>query len=67
MQVWGWHITPQAQNHPGSKGFGWFFRYLTFYSFTLQSATLGLSALNDVTRPVRCIFSSLSRPRSKQI
>lgn len=50
MKVWGWHLSPQAQNHPGAQGFGWFFRYLTFYSFTLQSATLGLSALSDVIR-----------------
>lgn len=50
MKVWGWHLSPQAQNHPGARGFGWFFRYLTFCSFTLQSVTLGLSALSDVVR-----------------
>lgn len=51
-QVWGWHLTPAASAHPGSQGFGWFFRYLTFYSFSLQAVTLGLSALADVTSVV---------------
>lgn len=31
-----WHTTPAALVLPGAQGFGWFFRYLTFYSFTLQ-------------------------------
>lgn len=48
IKVWGWHLSPQARGHPGATGFGWFFRYLTFYSFTLQSATLGLAALSDI-------------------
>ena len=39
--------------HPGAHGFGWFFRYLTFYSFSLQFATLGLSCLSDIAREVR--------------
>lgn len=57
IQVWGWHLTPEASAHPGSTGFGWFFRYLTFYSFSLQFGTLGLSCLSDITREVRRPFS----------
>lgn len=35
-KVWSWHWTPAASNLPGAQGFGFFFRYLTFCSFTLQ-------------------------------
>ena len=52
LQVWGWHLSPQAAAHPGAHGFGWFFRYLTFYSFSLQAATLALSALSDIVSVV---------------
>ena len=41
-RVWAWHLGAQASKLPGSKGFGWFFRYLTFCSFTAQTATLAL-------------------------
>ena len=40
LRVWLWHFTPQATLLPGSRGFGWFTRYLTFYSFTLQLVQL---------------------------
>jgi hypothetical protein len=42
--VWAWHWTPAAQGLPGASGFGWFFRYLTFYSYTAQTAGFGLAA-----------------------
>lgn len=45
--VWLWHLTPAAEGLPGAHGFGWFPRYLTFYSFTLQTAALGLAAADD--------------------
>jgi hypothetical protein len=51
--VLGWHLSVEASLHPGAHGFGWFFRYLTFYSFSLQFATLGLSCLSDIAREVR--------------
>lgn len=35
-RVWHWHTTPAALVLPGSTGFGWFFRYLTFWSYSLQ-------------------------------
>ena len=42
--VWAWHWSPAAAALPGARGFGRFFRYLTFYSYTLQTAAFGLSA-----------------------
>ncbi|KAK9815412.1 hypothetical protein WJX72_003239 [[Myrmecia] bisecta] len=44
-RVWLWHFTPAAAVLPGATGFGWFFRYLTFYSFTLQFGTLLLCCI----------------------
>lgn len=40
LRVWLWHFGPQAALLPGAKGFGWFSRYLTFYSFSLQLVQL---------------------------
>jgi hypothetical protein len=42
--VWGWHCTPAAGALPGTAGFGWFFRYLTFYAYTLQTLSFGVAA-----------------------
>ncbi|CAL8468421.1 g7961 [Coccomyxa elongata] len=37
LYVWTWHFTSDtAKVLPGASGFGRFFRYLTFYSYTLQ-------------------------------
>jgi hypothetical protein len=44
-RVWAWHFTPDAALLPGARGFGWFFKYLTFYSYTLQLFQLGLCCL----------------------
>lgn len=42
---------------PGARGFGWFFRYLTFCSYTLQLLQLGL-----------CVMVRLSRhPKQKYV
>ncbi|KAI8463616.1 MAG: FAR-17a/AIG1-like protein-domain-containing protein [Monoraphidium minutum] len=46
-RVWLFHLEPAAQALPGATGYGWFFRFLTFYSFTLQTAALGLAATED--------------------
>lgn len=48
-RVWLWHFTPAASQLPGAIGFGWFFRFLTFFSYTLQTLTLGLATLDDLT------------------
>lgn len=48
--VWTWHLTPAAAGLPGNHGFGWFFRFLTFYSFSLQTLQLGMATLDDLQR-----------------
>lgn len=48
--VWLWHLTPAASQLPGNFGFGWFFRFLTFYSFSLQTLQLGMATLDDLQR-----------------
>ena len=44
-RVWLWHTTPAALVLPGATGFGWFFRYLTFCSYTLQLVQFFLSVI----------------------
>ncbi|KAF8058861.1 hypothetical protein HT031_005429 [Scenedesmus sp. PABB004] len=51
--VWAWHLTPAAAPLPGNAGFGWFFRFLTFYSFTLQTLQLGMATVDDWQRAAR--------------
>lgn len=46
--VWGWHLTPQANLQEVAQEFGWFFNYLTFYSFTVQLLQFGICLLADV-------------------
>ena len=43
----------QASLHPGATGFGWFFRYLTFYSFSLQIVQLAIAAVADLLDQAR--------------
>ena len=50
VRVWLWHLTPAAQLLPGSTGFGWFFRYLTFYSFSWQMLQLFIACLADISQ-----------------
>jgi len=45
--VWLWHLTPRASVLPGATGHLWFFRYLTFYSLTLQLAATALAAARE--------------------
>jgi hypothetical protein len=59
--VWTWHLTPAAAALPGNHGFGWFFRFLTFYSFSLQTLQLGMATLDDVAR-MRHGASAWSKP-----
>lgn len=54
-RVWVWHTTPAALALPGSSGFGWFFRYLTFWSYTLQLLQLSL-----------CILARISKNRKRK-
>jgi hypothetical protein len=53
LRVWLWHLTPAASVLPGAHGFGWFVRFLTFYSFTIQTVTLCIAAADDWSRLVR--------------
>lgn len=48
--VWLWHWTDAASKLPGAHGFGRFFRYLTYNSFTLQILQLALSSIDEATR-----------------
>jgi hypothetical protein len=54
LRVWLWHFTDAASRLPGASGFGWFFRYLTFCSFTLQTCQLFVCTMDDLTVKVRC-------------
>lgn len=52
-RVWLWHLTPAASGLPGAHGFGWFLRFLTFYSYTLQTIALGVATADDWCKLVR--------------
>lgn len=56
LRVWLWHLTPAASVLPGAQGWGWFVRFLTFYSYTLQTFTLGLAAADDWSKLVRLLL-----------
>eukprot|EP01026_Neomeris_dumetosa_P005845 TRINITY_DN11770_c0_g1_i4.p1 TRINITY_DN11770_c0_g1~~TRINITY_DN11770_c0_g1_i4.p1 ORF type:complete len:632 (+),score=44.19 TRINITY_DN11770_c0_g1_i4:139-2034(+) len=49
LGVFLWHFTPQASLLPGANSYGWFFRYLTFCAYTLQSFWLFLCTLKSFT------------------
>ncbi|KAK9800226.1 hypothetical protein WJX73_001145 [Symbiochloris irregularis] len=48
--VWLWHFSPAAQHLPGSVGFGWFFKYLTFYTYTFQWIQLFICCCSDLAQ-----------------
>lgn len=50
VRTWMWHTTPAAAGLPGAQGFGWFFRYLTFCSYTLQMVQLAVCCMAHVSR-----------------
>ena len=53
IYVWQWHIyDPAALLLKGATGFGWFFRYLTFCGFTVQTIMLMVAILDDI----RCLI-----------
>lgn len=65
-RVWAWHLGKQASTLPGSKGFGWFFRYLTFCSFTAQTATLALCCAAHLTMRVRVVRALAAAEKEKE-
>ncbi|GMH43724.1 hypothetical protein BSKO_11646 [Bryopsis sp. KO-2023] len=50
MRVWIFHTSRGATSLKGHGEFGWFFRYLTFWSFSLQTWHLFLSTLVDLSK-----------------
>jgi FAR-17a/AIG1-like protein len=42
LSVFFWHLTPAAAKLPGAKAFGWFFKFLTFWGWTLQTLQYAL-------------------------
>lgn len=54
--VWGWHLTPQANSQEVAKKFGWFFNYLTFFSFSVQLIQFFVCLLADF-KPKRQLVS----------
>lgn len=50
VRTWMWHMSPAAAVLPGAQGFGWFFRYLTFCSYTLQMVQLFVCCLAHVSK-----------------
>lgn len=50
IRTWVWHTSEAALGLPGASGFGWFFRYLTFCSYTLQLVQLFFCCLAHVTK-----------------
>lgn len=47
--TWSWHLTPQANKQEVAKKDGWFWNYLTFYSFTFQVVQWAVTLLADVS------------------
>ena len=52
LLVWLWHLTQPASRLPGAKGWGWFFKFLTFWSWTLQTLQYNTVTLFSITPPV---------------
>lgn len=50
LRVWIYHTSSAASSLKGSGEFGWFFRYLTFWSFTVQTWQLFLSTVADLSK-----------------
>eukprot|EP00891_Asterochloris_glomerata_P006268 jgi/Astpho2/6268/Aster-x0276 len=46
--VWGWHLTPKANEQKVAQQFPWFFAYLTFWGFTLQLLQMVVAFLADL-------------------
>ncbi|KDD74190.1 hypothetical protein H632_c1501p1 [Helicosporidium sp. ATCC 50920] len=62
-RVWLWHLSPAGSSFPGAKGFGWYFRFLTFWSLTLQLASFGLAALDSLREGRRARERALKAPQ----
>ena len=63
--VWGWHLTPQANAQDVAKQFGWFFNYLTFFSFSVQLLQFIVCLLADL-RPKVYTECSVRQPLQQE-
>lgn len=45
LNIFIWHFSEQATKLPGARGFGWFFKFLTFWGWSLQTLQYTLTAL----------------------
>lgn len=48
IYIFCWHFGSEASSIEKSKGFGWFFKYLTFCGFTFQMIAFFVSFLSDL-------------------
>jgi hypothetical protein len=51
--VFIWHFSPAAAKLPGAKGFGWFYKFLTFWGWSIQTLQYNACTLLLMTSPVR--------------
>ena len=58
LLVFVWHFTQAASRLPGAKGFGWFFKFLTFWGWTIQTFQYIFVALCSITSPVRLLVTT---------
>lgn len=63
--VWGWHLTPQANAQDVAKKFGWFFNYLTFFSFSVQLLQFIVCLLADL-KPKVYTACSMRQPLQQE-
>ena len=72
LLVFVWHFTQAASRLPGAKGFGWFFKFLTFWGWTIQTFQYIFVALCSITSPVRLLpaahlLNVMSKRRSAEL
>ncbi|KAH9329813.1 hypothetical protein KI387_001921, partial [Taxus chinensis] len=63
LYIFCWHFGSEAATFSQSKGFGWFFKYLTFWAFTFQMISLLISFFSDLFPQVNrivCVSDDLS-------
>lgn len=65
--VWGWHHSAAAALLPGADGFGWFYKYLTFWGLTMQLVSFVVSTVQLlVPVKVRPHQAPLGRSNNRQ-
>lgn len=59
--VFMWHFSARASTLPGAAGYGWFFKFLTFWGWTLQMVQFLVVSLSLLTPKERSWYSPLAR------